>query len=191
MPLVACLATGLVGPDATTGERRVVTWKDPDEDDPEWQMSLDSTDDEVAAFAERLEEAYERRRGAALVLGRAPGVVVDAFRARRGTPTRAAVDYLRGPEEARPPRGTPPRDMAVILGSHALDVDALDRRLAESSRAPPTRRSRIAASSLSDDGGPSPVVASSEVASRPVVGTRADDRRSESAMEDRKKQGYF
>ena len=137
MPLVACLATGLVGPDATTGERRVVTWKDPDEDDPEWQMSLDSTDDEVAAFAERLEEAYERRRGAALVLGRAPGVVVDAFRARRGTPTRAAVDYLRGPEEARPPRGTPPRDMAVILGSHALDVDALDRRLAESSRAPP------------------------------------------------------
>ena len=137
MPLVACLATGLVGPDATTGERRVVTWKDPDEDDPEWQMSLDSTDDEVAAFAERLEEAYECRRGAVLVLGRAPGVVVDAFRARRGTPTRTAVDYIRGPEEMRPPRGTPPRDMAVILGSHALDVDALDRRLAESSRAPP------------------------------------------------------
>ena len=137
MPLAACLATGLVGPDATTGERRVVTWKDPDEDDPEWQMSLDSTDDEVAAFAERLEEAYECRRGAVLVLGRAPGVVVDAFRARRGTPTRTAVDYIRGPEEMRPPRGTPPRDMAVILGSHALDVDALDRRLAESSRAPP------------------------------------------------------
>ena len=108
-------ATGLVGPDATTGERRVVTWR-PDEDDPEWQMSLDSTDDEVAAFAERLEEAYERRRGAALVLGRAPGVVVDAFRSDEGHP-RAAVDYARA-GEARPPRGTPPRDMAVILGSH-------------------------------------------------------------------------
>jgi len=83
LPLIGCVAVGLIGPDAVTGRHRSVQWEDPDLTDPMFN-DLEGENPGILAGQDRAREILGSQRGAVLVLGRAPNAVVTSFHINRG-----------------------------------------------------------------------------------------------------------
>lgn len=72
IPLIGCVAGGLIGPDCVTGKLRTVQWED-----------IDLESFESSEEIHELMKELEAQRGAVLILGRAPNTVITPFHIKR------------------------------------------------------------------------------------------------------------